>query len=335
MTRLALALPALACVPGLAAQGDSARPSVDTTRPATVVEVEHTFRSGELTLSGTVALPADSAASLPLVVMVGGSGPVDRNGNARRDLRANLYAQLAWRLAARGVASFRYDKRVLPTTIGPVDVASLTLDDLAHDASAAMASLRDDARFQKIVLLGHGEGGTVAIRALRMGGDVDGLVLAATAGRPLRVLLREQLRRQLDDASLARFDRAMDRYLRGEAVEDLPPVLAPLFHPIDRTFMLSAITISPPDELAALTVPVLIVQGETDLQMSPRDARNLQAARPDARVVIIRGANHVFKRIADTTLTTQLAVYADPTRPVVPELVEAVVEFVRSVSGER
>lgn len=329
---LATVLLVLVVVRGLEAQVTDIPASVDTMAPESVTELPHTFNSDGLTLSGTIALPGDTATPFPIAVIIAESGPTDRNGNAPTGtLRSNLYAQLAWRLAERGVATLRYDKRVLPVTQGNVNLAALTLDDLAHDVSAAVASLRGDGRFTAMVLVGHGEGATLAIRAMRFGLDADGLVLVAAAGRPMRVILREQLRRQVDDALLERFDSAMNRYLRGDPVGDIPSALEPLFVGVNRVFMRSAISISPSDELAVLTVPVLIVHGETDLQMSARDARSLQAARPDARVVIVRSANHVFKRVADTTLAAQLPTYTNPRLPVVPELVDAIVEFVESV----
>ncbi len=332
LMHLATAVLVLVAMRGLEAQTAGVPASVDTIAPESVTELPYTFNSDGLTLSGTIALPGDTTAPFPIVVIIAGSGPTDRNGNAPTGtLRSNLYAQLAWRLAERGVATLRYDKRVLPATQGNVDVVALTLDDLAHDVSAAVVSLRGDERFTTTVLVGHGEGATLAIRAMRLGLEADGLVLAAAAGRPMRVILREQLRRQVDEALLARFDNAMDRYLRGDPVGDIPSALEPLFVAVNRVFMRSAISISPSDELAALNVPVLIVQGDTDLQMSPRDARSLQAVRPDARVVIVRSANHVFKRVADTTLAAQLPTYTNPRLPVVPELVDAIVEFVEGM----
>ncbi len=324
--RIVTAVLVLVAVRGLEAQVPRVPASVDMMAPESVT-------SDGLTLSGTITLPRDTAAPFPIAVIIAGSGPTDRNGNATAGtLRANLYAQLAWRLAEHGVATLRYDKRVLPATQGHVDLAALTLDDLAHDVSAAVMSLRSDVRFTTTVLVGHDEGATLAIRAMRFGLEADGLVLAAAAGRPMRVILRDQLQRQVDDAMLARYDGAMDRYLRGDSVGDIPSLLEPLFVAVNRAFMQSAISISPSDELAVLNVPVLIVQGETDLQVSARDARILQAARPDARVVIVRSANHVFKRVADTTLAAQLPTYTNPRLPVVPELVDAIVEFVESVS---
>ena len=84
-------------------------------------------------------------------------------------IRPNSYAQLAWRLAERGIATLRYDKRVFPGTKGTVDISRLTLDDFAADARAAAESLARDGRFSPVVLLGHSEGSALALIAARQG----------------------------------------------------------------------------------------------------------------------------------------------------------------------
>ena len=130
----------------------------DTTAPAAALETPYTVHSGALELGGTLTVPRAAAGKVPVVVIIAGSGPTDRNGNSLMGIRPNSYAQLAWRLAEKGIATLRYDKRVLPATKGTVDITSLTLEDFAADARAAADSLARDARFSRVVLLGHSEG---------------------------------------------------------------------------------------------------------------------------------------------------------------------------------
>src|SRR5215510_2371809 len=118
----------------------------DTVPPAGAVESPYTIRSAGLELGGTLTVPRGSKERVPLVIFIAGSGPTDRNGNSMMGIRPNSYAQLAWRLAERGIASLRYDKRALPGTKGTVDIASLSLEDFAADARAAADSLARDAR---------------------------------------------------------------------------------------------------------------------------------------------------------------------------------------------
>lgn len=317
-----------------AAQTDStpaaqAPPAADTVAPGTIAEQAFSFASNGLTLSGTITLPGVVDGPAPIVVIVAGSGPTDRDGNAvTGGLRTNTYAQLAWRLAERGIASLRYDKRVLPATLGDVDMSALTIDAFARDVAAAATAVAADSQFSTVVVAGHSEGASLAIRAAGSGLVIDGLVLLAGPGRPMRQILREQLARQLDAATLAIFDTAMTRYLAGESTGDVPGALLPLLAPVNRTFVRSLFAHSPTEELAALQIPVLIVQGATDIQIRVRDAQALHGARPDAQLVVIPDANHLFKPASDTTLAAQLATYTDPTRPIVAALVDAVATFV-------
>src|SRR5204863_9529176 len=157
----------------------------DTAPPATAVESRYTIRNAGLELGGTLTTPRNVAARVPVVVIIAGSGPTDRNGNSMMGIRPNSYAQLAWRLAERGVASLRYDKRVLPPTKGAGDITRLTLEDFAADARAAAESLARDARFSRVVLLGHSEGSALALIAARAGTPVSGVVSVSGLGRPL------------------------------------------------------------------------------------------------------------------------------------------------------
>lgn len=331
----AVALAAMAVPAAAAAQTDtSAAPAravvrADTLPPTGVTEQPFTFASGALTLAGTLTLP-DGVERPPVAVIVAGSGPTDRNGNQGMRLRTNTYAQLAWRLAEQGIASLRYDKRVLPATQGEILLPNLSFDDFAADLAAAVNALPADS-FGPRVVIGHSEGGSLAIRAAARGLTVDGLVLVATPGRKVTDLMHEQLSRQLDAATLAQFDSALARYLRGEDPGELPAQLRPLVAPVNRRFMQSWATLDPPIELSTVTIPTLIVQGETDIQVRVRDAEALKAARPDAQLVVVPAANHTLKPVADTLMGAQISAYTDPTLAIVPAVTAAIAAFVKGL----
>jgi alpha-beta hydrolase superfamily lysophospholipase len=324
LTSHTLVFVALAFLPWHAARGQA-----DTVPPAGVTERAFTFQSGALELAGTLTLP-DGVARPPITVIVAGSGPTDRNGNQGPRLKTNTYSQLAWGLAQEGIASFRYDKRVLPATKGQVDLPSLAFDDFVTDLEAATNALRAD--YAKVFVLGHSEGGSLAIRAAARGLAVDGLVLVATPGRDMMTLLHEQLSRQLDTATLLQFDSALARYLRGEEPGELPPALRALVLPVNRRFMQGWASLDPVAELAATRAPVLIVQGDRDIQVRVRDADALKAARSDAHVFVVPGGSHTLKATTDTILGAQLAAYTDPTLPLVEGLVDSIAAFIHRVS---
>ena len=300
----------------------------DTVAPAAAVESPHTIRSAGLELAGTLAIPRGVTKPVPVVVIIAGSGPTDRNGNSAMGIRPNSYAQLAWRLAERGIASLRYDKRSLPGTQGTFDIMKMTLADFAADARAAAESLSRDRRFSRVGFLGHSEGASLALIAAGQGAPVFGVIHVSGLGRRTSEVLREQLSRQFDSVTLVRYDTAMKHYLLGEQPADVPPQLAMLFVPVNRTFMGSMMAFDPPAAIRAVRQPVLIVQGQTDLQARVVDAERLHAARPDAKLVVIPSANHVLKQVTDTTLPGQLPSYQNPGLPIMPEVVNAIADWI-------
>ncbi len=305
----------------------AAQAVADTLPPAGVTETPYTFTSGALTLSGTLAMPA-AAGPVPVALIVAGSGPTDRNGNSGQGLRTNTYAQLAWGLAQRGIASLRYDKRVLPATQGPVDIAELTFDDFAADLSAAGTALAHDGRFSKVIVIGHSEGASLAVRAVARGLAPAGIVLIAGVGRPFGAVIHEQLGRQVDSATLVLFDSALARYLRNEPTGDVPGPLMVLLAPVNRTYMQSLVALDPVDELKSVTVPTMIMQGAADAQVRVVDAELLHQARPDAQLVILPETNHVLKHVTGTLLAAQITTYRDPTIPIVPDVVTRIADWI-------
>lgn len=300
----------------------------NTTAPAAAVESPYTFRSAGLELAGTLTVPRSAAKPVPVVVIIAGSGPTDRNGNSQMGIYPNSYAQLAWRFAERGIASMRYDKRVLPASKGSVDISTLTLEDFAADARAAAESLSHDRRFSRVLLLGHSEGAALALIAARPGAPVSAVVSVSGFGRPMGVVMREQLARQFDSATLVRYDTAMAQYLRGETPKDVPPALTVLFVPINQHFMKSLMSFDPPGAIRALRQPTLIVQGGQDLQVTVADAERLHAGKPDAQLVVVPQANHVLKQTSATTLPGQMPTYQDPAAPIMPEVVNVIADWI-------
>ncbi len=309
-------------VPGIGLSGGA-----DTLPPAAVHETSYTFSSEGLQLAGTLTAPQNVPARMPVGVIIAGSGATDRNCNSGTSLRTNTYAQLAWRLAERGIATLRYDKRGVGASRADIDMADVTFDDFAGDAAVAASALADDDRFSPIVLVGHSEGASLAVRAANDGAPVDGVVILAGMGRPFLEVLRGQLAELLDGPTMAQFDAAMPRYLAGEDVSDVPASLAPFLRPVNRKFTQTISEFDPVGEIADVAVPVLIIQGGTDFQVTVEDAGLLAGARPEARLVIIDDANHVFKRTADASRASQTRAYIDPTMPIVPELVDAIAAF--------
>jgi hypothetical protein len=269
---------------------------------------------------------------MPIVVIVAGSGPTDRDGNSILLPGANNSLKLlAEGLAANGIASLRYDKRgVGESKAALLSESDLRFDTYADDAAAWVRRLRSDDRFSSITILGHSEGSLLGMLAAQSS-DVDAYVSVAGAGRGADKILREQLSRQLPPDLLDAANKTLDTLLAGHATQDFPPQLAALFRPSVQPYLVSWLRVDPQVEIARLSVPVLVVQGTLDGQIPPHDAELLVNAHPGAKLVMIEGMNHVFKCVP-TDVTAQQASYSDPTIPVAGELVDVVSSFVSLIA---
>lgn len=298
-----------------------------TAAPAgdTGVVVSLPVRGGAL--GGTLETPAGSGP-WPVVLIIAGSGPTDRDGNSPLLRgRNNSLKYLADGLAARGIASLRYDKRGVGASAGLVKLeADIRFDDMVSDADAWVRWLRADHRFTTVTVAGHSEGSLVGMLAAKDAG-ADGYVSIAGAGRPAAVILREQLAPQLSPELLTQADTFFARLDRGEQVDSVPPKLWVLFRRTIQPYLISWFKHDPARDIAALHVPVLIAQGTSDVQVDTLDAHLLAAAKPNARYLLIPGMNHVLKMVgSDTAL--QRDSYGDPALPVAPALVDAIAELV-------
>jgi pimeloyl-ACP methyl ester carboxylesterase len=289
--------------------------------------VEEPWSAGHL--AGTFARPDGGPARGPAALIVAGSGPSTRDGSFQ------TYRLLAHALAEAGIRSVRYDKRgVGQSRLGVAGEADLRLQHFVDDTVLAARDLaaRDDV--SAVFIVGHSEGALLAtLAALQM--PVAGIVMLAGIGRRLDVVIREQLmaiplppeqehlRKQALDI--------LEKLARGERVEDVPREQAGLFRPSVQPFLISAFAVDPAAELARVKVPVLLVRGASDIQVSAADLDLLAKAKPDARVVVLPDTNHAFKAapadVADRV--AQLKSY-DPAAPLVRGLAPAVIEFIRT-----
>jgi uncharacterized protein len=184
-------------------------------------------------LQGTMLAPASGAA--PVMLIIPGSGPTDRNGNNPLGVRASTYRLLAEGLAAQGIGTVRIDKRgMFGSRAAVADANAVTIDDYVSDVEAWTGSIRKQTGAACVWLIGHSEGGLVALAAAQKATDICGLVLVSTAGRPLGEVLRQQLRANRANAPI--LDQAMaaiDTLEAGRRVDvsAMNPALMPLFAP--------------------------------------------------------------------------------------------------------
>ena len=287
----------------------------------TAIELE--TRTGKL--HGTLDLPA-GAGPFPVVVLIAGSGPTDRDGNQPL-MKNDSLKLLGQGLAAQGIAVLRFDKRAIAKSAAAgVKEADLRFDMYVADVVDWIALLRKDKRFTRVGVVGHSEGSLIGMLAAKQA-KADAFVSLAGAGRGAPDVLREQLNKNLPDGLKKPAMQTIDELAAGRTVADPPILLAALFRPSVQPYLISWFKYDPAREIAALDVPVLLVQGSTDLQITSADAKRLAEAKKDARLVEIEGMNHVLKRAA--TPAEQTKSYSDPSLPLAPELLKEVGPFLK------
>lgn len=280
-------------------------------------------------LSGTFV---DAGPNSPVVLIIPGSGPTDRDGNNPMGVTAAPYRLLAEALARRGVSTLRADKRGLFASKAAIaDPNAVTLADYAGDAHEWARALRKRTGGRCVWLLGHSEGGLIALVAGQDSTDICGLIIVAGPGRKLGAILRSQLRANPANAPiLPQALEALDSLEAGRPVESatLNPALLPLFNAKVQPYLMEMLRADPAKLAATAKLPMLIVRGGKDIQVSAEDAEALHAARPDALLMVPTEMNHVLKDVAADDRGSNLATYADPALPVDPALVDGIAAFV-------
>jgi uncharacterized protein len=279
-------------------------------------------------LQGTL-MTADSGHG-PVILIIPGSGPTDRDGNSPAGVLAAPYRLLAEALAAHGITSVRIDKRgMFGSSAAVADANAVTIPDYVADVQAWTRVIRQRTKASCIWLLGHSEGGLIAMAAAK-NPDVCGLLLVAAPGRPMGEIIREQLKANPANAPLlGQALPAIDALAAGKRVDTaaMHPALLRLFRPEVQGFLISAFSYDPPKLLAGYRKPVLIVQGRRDLQVREADAQALKLADPTATLVLLPDVNHVLKSVASDDVSANIATYGNSSLPLAPGVVQSISDF--------
>jgi uncharacterized protein len=305
-----------------------------TTRNPTDTDV--TIPTTGFNIAGTLTSPKQEGPMRhPAVLLVGGAGPVDRDETVA-DIP--IFGQLAGALAERGFMVLRYDKRGVGQSGGRVE--TVTLQDYADDAIAIVKWLakRDDVDPRRIAVLGYGEGGSAALLAAGREKRIASLVLVATSGTSGAELVLEQQRHQLDlmktpeaerQAKIELQQRVHAAVLTAKGWEGIPEDVRTQ---ADTPWFRSLLQYDPAKEMAGVSQPILILQGDLDTQVPPHHGERLaELARkrkkaPPVEFVHLPGVNHLLVK-ATTGETDEYPKL--PERQVAPEVTAAIRDWLR------
>jgi pimeloyl-ACP methyl ester carboxylesterase len=293
-----------------------------------VTEEPIVLNTGSGELNGSLLLPTGEAnLRAPVVLLVAGSGPTDRDGNSKLIRgRNDSLKMLAVALAEAGFASVRFDKRGLAGSASALSRESdLRFETYAQDAAAWVRKLADDRRFTGVAILGHSEGSLLGMLAAQAS-PAKAYVSVAGFAEGAPALLRQQLKGKLPPDLSERNEAILSSLEKGETVTAIPPSLNGLYRPNIQPYLISWFKYLPTAEIRKLQVPCLVLQGDTDIQVPVSQAAALQAANTGCKLQVIRGMNHVLKLVPPDQ-AQQLASYGDPALPISPALVEELTRF--------
>jgi pimeloyl-ACP methyl ester carboxylesterase len=271
---------------------------------------------------GTVCLPM-SFYKGPVVLIIAGSGPTDRNGNSTFTKNNNLKF-IAQNLADSGIASLRFDKRGIGQSAAAMkSERDLIFEDYISDVKQWIIFLQKDTRFTKIIIAGHSEGSLIGMVAAT---EADKYISISGAGEPIAFTLKKQLKTQPDTIKKLS-NTIIDSLSEGHEVKNVPLLLFSLFRPSVQPYLISWFKYNPVAEIAKLKIPVLIIQGDKDLQVSEENAHQLHEACPNSKLVVLQNMNHVLKTVSDEKDNSKS--YKDADRPLHPELIREMVSFIK------
>ncbi|WP_264536297.1 alpha/beta hydrolase family protein [Flavobacterium sp. N1736] len=292
---------------------------------------EITFKESSLALKinldqiyGTLTTP-DLTKKYPVALIISGSGPTDRNGNNPM-MKNNSLKMLAEALAKNGIASLRFDKRGIGESKAAAGAeSSLVFENYTEDVKSWINLLKQDKRFSKLIIIGHSEGSLIGIIA---GAKADKFISIAGPGESADKLLKNQIaaksNKQIEEMTFP----IIDSLKNGNKVKKVDPMLNSLFRPGIQPYLISWFKYDPSIEIKKLNVPILIIQGNNDLQVTVKDAENLAHANKNSELLIIDKMNHIMK-IIDGDQKANFESYNNETLPVSEELTTKIVSFIQ------
>jgi pimeloyl-ACP methyl ester carboxylesterase len=281
------------------------------------------------TISGTLTTPKEISGKIPVVLIIAGSGPIDRDGNsAKLSLATNNYRMIAEALGKENIASLRYDKRMVGESAAGMKEDNLRFDDYVDDAIGLINLLKEDKRFSKIIVLGHSEGSLVGMLAAASTQEsTNAFISVAGAGRRADIVLKEQMKSQPAYISEG-FSKVLDSLAVGKLQKNVNSSLYFVARPSIQNYLMSWCKFDPEKEIRNVKVPVLITQGMNDLQVKTEDATNLK--KSGFTLSLIPGMNHVLKE-APADRDKNMATYNQPDLPLKPEFMAAVLDFIKKL----
>jgi pimeloyl-ACP methyl ester carboxylesterase len=280
-------------------------------------------------IPGSLVMPKNVSGKIPVVLIIADAGPTDRDGNnPKAGIAGNTYKLLANGLGKSGIATLRYDKCFAGSSVTTVKESQLAMEDYSDDAVSLIHLLNDDPRFSKIILFGHGEGSLVAMMA-STDEPVKAFISAEGAGEQADKMLTDQMKSKTEFIA-GEFKAILDSLRKGKTTPNVDPALYYIASPSKQHFLMSWCRLVPQRGIKRMKMPVLIINGSTDLQVPVDNAEKLKKAKSDAVLLIVNGMNHILKE-APADPDQNMAAFSKPDLPLKPEVVTGIVDFINKL----
>ncbi|MBK9265233.1 MAG: alpha/beta fold hydrolase [Polyangiaceae bacterium] len=295
-----------------------------------MIEKEITIDANGITLAGTLCLPREDGR-YPIVVMIHGSGPLDRNENMKRQ-SLDIFNVIAHQLAGRGFASFRYDKRGCGKSGGNYYTAGLF--DMVDDAVHCIDAIQRQPCCDSIVLLGHSEGCIIAPLVSGKRTSVSKLVLICPFVQRIEAILLKQaaqVQKELESGGMLR--RWLFKML-GTSVESQQELIDRIksenkdtirvnLQKVPAKSIRELLELDPPTIMAQVERPTLIIGGEKDLQCDPADVDKIVALiKGPVEAHVVKNLTHLLRfEEGEPALLRSIQLIRKPMEPVVAELI--------------
>ena len=291
-------------------------------KDTTVMETKVTLETNSGQIIGTLTT-TKKFTNVPVALIIAGSGPTDRDGNSVYT-KNNVYKKLAYGLAEKNIASLRYDKRgVAESKPALKNESDIRFENYISDASEWIKFLKKDKRFTKVIVMGHSEGSLIGMIAAR---NADMFISIAGVGQTSDKTLKEQLSVQPKEYQDLSYP-IIDSLKKGKTVENVNPKVASLFRSSVQPYMISWFKYDPQIEIKKLNIPILILQGTKDIQVTVEDAKRLSKANPKSQIELMDKMNHILKTVeGDRQANT--ATYNNPSLPLSDGLVKIISDFI-------
>ncbi len=274
-------------------------------------------------IDGTLLTP-NNVKKPNLAIIIAGSGPTDRDGN-QNFLKNNSLKKLAVNLTNNNIATYRYDKRIVKQLKSNNLDKNIIFDHFVTDAKSVIDYFKSTKNFNKIYVIGHSQGSLVGMLAAK--DRADGFISLAGAGQSIDQVIIEQVNKTAPNFT-EDTKRIFKTLKEGKTTTDYPMALSSIFNVEIQKFMINWMKYNPTEVLSTLNIPILVINGTKDLQVSESEAKLLKEANKDATLKIIENMNHVLVTIEGDDLENSKS-YAETQRPIAEGLIDTITNFIK------